>query len=77
MEYKQVIIVRNDLRLPKGKMSAQCAHAAVEAVLRSKKTDVKKWRDTGRESRLPCRDFHPEYVLTHARVSSHDRARSR
>ena len=47
MEYKQVILVRNDLKLPKGKMSAQSAHAAVEAVLKSKKTTVKKWRDTG------------------------------
>ena len=34
-EYKQVIILRQDLRLPKGKAAAQCAHASVEAVLRS------------------------------------------
>ncbi|MBN1502232.1 peptidyl-tRNA hydrolase [Candidatus Woesearchaeota archaeon] len=47
MEYKQVILVRADLKLPKGKMSAQCSHASVEAVLRSDKELVKKWRAQG------------------------------
>lgn len=46
-DYKQVILVRNDLKLPKGKMSAQVAHASVEAVLRSAKDAVKRWRDQG------------------------------
>jgi PTH2 family peptidyl-tRNA hydrolase len=44
---KQVILVREDLKLPKGKMSAQVAHAAVEAVLKSDKDKVKKWRNEG------------------------------
>lgn len=47
MEYKQVILIRNDLKLPKGKMAAQAAHAAVEAVLRSDKDKVKTWRNAG------------------------------
>jgi peptidyl-tRNA hydrolase, PTH2 family len=47
MTLKQVILVRADLKLPKGKMSAQAAHAAVEAVIRSDKDDVKKWRNSG------------------------------
>lgn len=46
-EYKQVILVRNDLKLPKGKLAAQAAHAAVEAVFRSKKSDIKIWRAEG------------------------------
>jgi len=45
--YKQVILVRSDLKLPKGKMAAQAAHASVEAVLRSDKDNVKKWRREG------------------------------
>ena len=47
MEYKQVIIVRQDLKLEKGKMAAQAAHAAVEAALRCDKEIVKKWRAKG------------------------------
>jgi len=44
---KQVILVRQDLKLPKGKMVAQGAHASVEAVLKSDKEMVKEWRNTG------------------------------
>ncbi|MDD5087066.1 MAG: peptidyl-tRNA hydrolase Pth2 [Candidatus Nanoarchaeia archaeon] len=47
MEYKQVILVRQDLKLDKGKMAAQAAHASVESVLRSDKEIVKKWRNAG------------------------------
>ncbi|HLC90813.1 MAG TPA: peptidyl-tRNA hydrolase Pth2 [Candidatus Nanoarchaeia archaeon] len=44
---KQVILVRADLQLPKGKLAAQAAHASVEAVLRSDKKIVSAWRDEG------------------------------
>jgi peptidyl-tRNA hydrolase, PTH2 family len=47
MEYKQAILVRDDLKLPKGKMAAQSAHASVEAVLKSDKDMVKQWRAVG------------------------------
>jgi len=47
MEYKQVILVRQDLKLTKGKMAAQCSHASVEAVLRSHKDDIAKWQGQG------------------------------
>ena len=45
--YKQVILVRQDLKLPKGKLAAQSAHASVEAVLKSDQDLIKKWRDQG------------------------------
>jgi peptidyl-tRNA hydrolase, PTH2 family len=45
--FKQVIIVRNDLKLPKGKLSAQVAHASVETVLKTDKDIVSKWRLNG------------------------------
>ena len=44
---KQVILVRMDLKLSKGKMSAQVAHASVEATLRSPKRKVDAWHDEG------------------------------
>ncbi|MBD3259511.1 peptidyl-tRNA hydrolase [Candidatus Woesearchaeota archaeon] len=36
--YKQVILVRMDLKMPKGKMGAQCSHASVSAVLKAQKS---------------------------------------
>ena len=47
MDYKQIILVRKDLKLPPGKLAAQAAHASVEAVLRSEKDDIKNWRAEG------------------------------
>jgi len=44
---KQVIIVRVDLKLPKGKMAAQVAHASTEAVLRSSKDKIRIWQMHG------------------------------
>lgn len=44
---KQVILVRQDLKLPKGKLASQAAHASVDAVLKSNKRLVKEWRSTG------------------------------
>ncbi len=42
-DLKQIILARVDLQLPKGKLAAQCAHASVEAVLKSDSSTVKKW----------------------------------
>ncbi len=46
-DLKQVILVRADLKLPKGKAAAQVAHASVEAVLRSDSSVVHSWRSQG------------------------------
>lgn len=47
MTFKQVILVRQDLQLPKGKMAAQVAHASVDCVLGSDKKMVDAWRREG------------------------------
>lgn len=47
MQYKQVILIRTDLRLPKGKLAAQCSHAAVEAAFNSSRLKVAAWRRSG------------------------------
>ena len=44
---KQVILVRQDLKLPKGKLSSQVAHASVDAVLKSKKESIDEWKKQG------------------------------
>jgi PTH2 family peptidyl-tRNA hydrolase len=44
---KQVILVRQDLKLKKGKLAAQCAHASTESLLKSHKDDITKWRSQG------------------------------
>ncbi|NQV90976.1 peptidyl-tRNA hydrolase [Candidatus Woesearchaeota archaeon] len=47
MSYKQVILMRTDLKLPKGKACAQVAHASVVSVLRSDSKIVKAWESSG------------------------------
>ena len=42
MPYKQVILVREDLKLPKGKLAAQCSHASVDTILKSDKKLTRK-----------------------------------
>lgn len=44
---KQVILAREDLKMNKGKLAVQVAHASVEAVLKSDKKKVSSWRAEG------------------------------
>ncbi|MEK6983975.1 MAG: peptidyl-tRNA hydrolase Pth2 [Nanoarchaeota archaeon] len=47
MAYKQVILLRQDLKLPVGKASSQVAHASVDATLKSDKKIVDLWKKEG------------------------------
>lgn len=46
---KQVIVVRTDIRMSKGKLAAQCCHASVSSVLKSGKKEIKKWESEGQK----------------------------
>lgn len=45
--YKQVIIVRSDLKIGKGKMIAQALHAAMGSLSLLKNEIVERWEDEG------------------------------
>ena len=44
---KQAILVRMDLKMPKGKLAGQVAHASLESALKAKKKALEEWRDQG------------------------------
>lgn len=44
---KQVIVIRTDLKMGKGKIAAQAAHASVAAFLSAKQADRDLWLDEG------------------------------
>jgi len=46
-ELKQVILIRKDLNMSKGKIAAQAGHACVIAVLSSNKKLIDSWNKTG------------------------------
>ncbi|MBI4017181.1 MAG: peptidyl-tRNA hydrolase [Candidatus Aenigmarchaeota archaeon] len=47
MPNKLVILIRDDLKLTKGKMAAQAAHAAVDCALTADKKLLDEWLDEG------------------------------
>ncbi|XP_027726391.1 peptidyl-tRNA hydrolase 2, mitochondrial [Vombatus ursinus] len=72
-EFKMIIVVRNDLKMGKGKVAAQCSHAAVSAykqVQRRNPELLKQWEYCGQPKvvvKAPDEESLAE-LLTHAKV---------
>ncbi len=52
MNFKQVILMRTDLQMSKGKIAAQTGHAVIEAFLKTQKQspeNVQEWLSSGAE----------------------------
>ena len=48
-EYKQIILIREDLKLPKGKMAVQVAHAAISSYEWAKPGVQEAWKRDGQK----------------------------
>jgi len=49
-DYKMVLVVRNDLKMGKGKIGAQCGHASVGAyqtIMKKNKAILRRWESSG------------------------------
>lgn len=61
-EIKQVIIVRRDLEMGKGKMAAQVAHAAVGSLQKTGRKIAEKWESMGAKKVVLAVDSLPELL---------------
>lgn len=72
-EYKMILVVRNDLKMGKGKVAAQCSHAAVSAYKQIQRRNpelLKEWEYCGQPKvvvKAPDEETLVE-LLTHAKV---------
>jgi len=64
---KQVILVRKDLKMPKGKLIVQCAHASLEAALKSNK--INDWKKKGTK-KVILRVKNKEELLKYYRLAN-------
>lgn len=71
MDFKQVIVARKDLKMPQGKLATQCAHAAVEAVLKSDKEKIKKWQNTGAKKVILKANSEKELIKLNQAAKDH------
>ncbi len=73
LELKQVIILRKDLQMSKGKAAAQASHAAVAAAIKSKRekpNEFTLWWNTGQKKVVLGVDSEAELVELENKLKS-------
>lgn len=63
-ELKQVILIRKDLNMSKGKIAAQAGHACVDATLSSNKKLIDSWKKQGMK-KIALKVENEEELLTY------------
>jgi PTH2 family peptidyl-tRNA hydrolase len=66
--HKQVIMVRKDLKMDKGKLAAQVAHASLEAYKKANASDVAAWEAEGMKKVVVCAKDIKEFMEIKERV---------
>jgi len=66
--YKQVIIVRRDLKLDKGKLAVQVAHASLDAYKKSDPALRREWESSGGKKVVVKVDSLRELIDLHRRA---------
>ncbi|MEE9323483.1 MAG: peptidyl-tRNA hydrolase Pth2 [Candidatus Aenigmarchaeota archaeon] len=66
--YKQVIVVRKDLKMDRGKIAAQAAHASLEAYRKADPKDVVEWEAEGMKKVVVCAKNLKEFVSIKEKV---------
>ncbi len=54
--YKQVIVIRSDLKMSRGKVAAQSSHAAISAADKADKKILAAWKKEGQKKLLTTID---------------------
>ncbi|MFC2143943.1 peptidyl-tRNA hydrolase Pth2 [Candidatus Aenigmatarchaeota archaeon] len=66
--YKQVVVVRRDLKLDKGKLAVQVAHASIDAYNKSDPDVKREWEDTGSKKVVLRVDGIRELIVLHKKA---------
>ncbi|MBX3082180.1 MAG: peptidyl-tRNA hydrolase Pth2 [Anaerolineae bacterium] len=69
---KQVIVVNEALQLPRGKLAAQVAHAAVAALLWAEEDELNRWLDEGMPKIVLRVGSEAELLEIHAKAKAKD-----
>lgn len=70
-EVTMILVVRDDLKLSKGKLAAQCSHAAVDCALKAKKKASRlfeRWTNSGSRKIVVRADDEPHLRQLYAKA---------